>query len=476
MALAQDTPILLLDEPTTYLDLAHQLEVLDLLADLNEQGRTIGIVLHDLNHACRYAHHLVALRDGRVHAAGAPEAIVDEELVQAVFGLRARVLPDPVTGTPMCVPIGAPSQEPRSDVRPMRNQTRASSASTPHESASRSTNCSPQPPRAGRGSGVAMDRRAALVGDLSPDAVGAGLDGQADLAFAVPEGVRDQLGDHDVRVLELFARRATSRAPSRSVVLTPQSPPAEAAPGWWCPSTGPPLKTSDCEHTPMRRQSARPCSARDLSDRPRRGGRGDRRRRLLRARRHRARTARARPWTTGARRPRRSARRSRPTAPTLLGDDLFAGERVLARVSAWDGPQGAKMALDGVLHDWLGKRVGQPVWRLLGTERVTPPTSYTIGIDSVEGTADRTRRATGYEVLKIKVGGPGDLERLRAVRAETARAAAHRRQRGLGPRHRPRAHARADRARRRVRRAALPGAGPGRLPRATGSSNAACRC
>ena len=71
------------------------------------------------------------------------------------------------------------------------------------------------------------------------------------------------------------------------------------------------------------------------------------------------------------------------------------------------------------LHDWLGKRVGQPVWRLLGTERVTPPTSYTIGIDSVEGTADRTRRATGYEVLKIKVGGPGDLERLRAVRAET---------------------------------------------------------
>jgi iron complex transport system ATP-binding protein len=106
MALAQDTPILLLDEPTTYLDLAHQLEVLDLLADLNAQGRTIGLVLHDLNHACRYAHHLVALRDGVVHAAGAPEEIVDEELVHAVFGLRSRVLPDPVTGTPMCVPIG----------------------------------------------------------------------------------------------------------------------------------------------------------------------------------------------------------------------------------------------------------------------------------------------------------------------------------------------------------------------------------
>lgn len=106
MALAQDTPILLLDEPTTYLDLAHQLEVLDLLVDLNEQGRTIGIVLHDLNHACRYAHHLVALESGHVYAAGAPQAIVDEVLVKRVFGLDSRVIPDPVTGTPMCVPIG----------------------------------------------------------------------------------------------------------------------------------------------------------------------------------------------------------------------------------------------------------------------------------------------------------------------------------------------------------------------------------
>jgi len=106
MALAQDTPILLLDEPTTYLDLAHQLEVLDLLADLNAAGRTIGIVLHDLNHACRYAHHLVALRSGEVVATGAPEAIVTEELVLEVFGLRSRVIPDPVTGTPLCVPIG----------------------------------------------------------------------------------------------------------------------------------------------------------------------------------------------------------------------------------------------------------------------------------------------------------------------------------------------------------------------------------
>src|SRR3954447_20158951 len=106
-------------------------------------------------------------------------------------------------------------------------------------------------------------------------------------------------------------------------------------------------------------------------------------------------------------------------AEALLGADLFALEAISERLAAWDGPQGAKMALDGALHDWLGRRVGQPVWRLLGSDRVTPPTSYTIGIDSVEGTADRTRRATGYEVLKIKVGGPGDLERLRAVRAQT---------------------------------------------------------
>jgi L-Ala-D/L-Glu epimerase len=103
----------------------------------------------------------------------------------------------------------------------------------------------------------------------------------------------------------------------------------------------------------------------------------------------------------------------------LLGGDLFAAEAALARVKGWDGPQGAKMALDAIVHDWLGKRVGQPLHRLLGTDRLTPPTSYTIGIDTVEGTADRTRRATGYEVLKIKVGGPGDVERLRAVRDET---------------------------------------------------------
>ncbi len=107
MALAQDTEILLLDEPTTYLDLAHQLEILDLLADLNEQRRrTIVMVLHDLNHASRYAHHLVALRDGRLHAAGPPHEIVDAELVHQVFGIACQIVEDPATGTPLCVPLG----------------------------------------------------------------------------------------------------------------------------------------------------------------------------------------------------------------------------------------------------------------------------------------------------------------------------------------------------------------------------------
>ncbi len=108
MALAQQTPILLLDEPTTYLDIAHQLEVLDLLAALNrDQGRTIVMVLHDLNEAARYSDHLVAMRDGEVVAHGGPSEVVTERVVAEVFGIACRVVPDPVTGTPMVVPIGA---------------------------------------------------------------------------------------------------------------------------------------------------------------------------------------------------------------------------------------------------------------------------------------------------------------------------------------------------------------------------------
>lgn len=105
MTLAQDTEVLLLDEPTTFLDLAHQIEVLDLLADLVERhGRTVVMVLHDLNQACRYADQLVAMRAGRVHAAGAPADVVDAALVEEVFGIPAHVIEDPVTGTPLCLP------------------------------------------------------------------------------------------------------------------------------------------------------------------------------------------------------------------------------------------------------------------------------------------------------------------------------------------------------------------------------------
>jgi iron complex transport system ATP-binding protein len=106
MALAQQTPILLLDEPTTYLDIAHQIEMLDLCADLHaDQGRTLVAVLHDLNHACRYATHLIAMRAGAVVATGRPSEIVTAQLVEDVFGLACRVIDDPETGTPLIVPL-----------------------------------------------------------------------------------------------------------------------------------------------------------------------------------------------------------------------------------------------------------------------------------------------------------------------------------------------------------------------------------
>ncbi|GAA4449558.1 ABC transporter ATP-binding protein [Phytohabitans houttuyneae] len=115
MALAQQTGILLLDEPTTFLDITHQVEVLDLCADLQETGgRTLVAVLHDLNQACRYATHLIAMRDGRIVAEGAPGDIVDAALVGEVFGLACRVIPDPETGSPLVVPAARrPSRGPQ---------------------------------------------------------------------------------------------------------------------------------------------------------------------------------------------------------------------------------------------------------------------------------------------------------------------------------------------------------------------------
>ncbi|MEU6238357.1 ABC transporter ATP-binding protein [Kitasatospora sp. NPDC047058] len=105
LALAQDTDLLLLDEPTTFLDLRHQLDVLDLVADLHaEAGRTVVMVLHDLGQAARYADHLVVLKDGRLAAAGAPAEVLTAELVEEVFQVPCQVVPDPETGTPLVVP------------------------------------------------------------------------------------------------------------------------------------------------------------------------------------------------------------------------------------------------------------------------------------------------------------------------------------------------------------------------------------
>ncbi|WP_433405194.1 ABC transporter ATP-binding protein [Streptomyces sp. CA-146814] len=107
MAVAQGTPVLLLDEPTTYLDLAHQIDVLDLVVDLNRrEGRTIVMVLHDLNQACRYADHVIAMKKGSIVAEGAPADVITAETVEDVFGLRCQVTTDPVSRTPLVIPVG----------------------------------------------------------------------------------------------------------------------------------------------------------------------------------------------------------------------------------------------------------------------------------------------------------------------------------------------------------------------------------
>ncbi len=106
LALAQDTDLLLLDEPTTFLDLRHQLDVLDLVTDLHrDAGRTVVMVLHDLGQAARYADHLVVLGDGELAAAGPPGEVLTAELVEEVFQVPCRVIPDPETGTPLVVPL-----------------------------------------------------------------------------------------------------------------------------------------------------------------------------------------------------------------------------------------------------------------------------------------------------------------------------------------------------------------------------------
>ncbi|WP_430593260.1 ABC transporter ATP-binding protein [Humidisolicoccus flavus] len=115
MVLAQETDLLLLDEPTTFLDVAHQVELMELFAQLNGQRRTLVAVLHDLNHAARYATHIIAMRDGAIVAEGPPEQVITSQRVQEIFGLANVVIPDPVTGGPLVVPLrGSAPQRSRS--------------------------------------------------------------------------------------------------------------------------------------------------------------------------------------------------------------------------------------------------------------------------------------------------------------------------------------------------------------------------
>ncbi|RDG31722.1 ABC transporter ATP-binding protein [Streptomyces corynorhini] len=124
MALAQQTPLLLLDEPTTFLDIQHQIDVLDLCAELHEtQGRTLVAVLHDLNHAARYATHLIAMRDGRIVAEGTPAEVVTAERVEEVFGLSCQVIDDPETGTPLVVPASRRRRRAAAAVSPAGTST-----------------------------------------------------------------------------------------------------------------------------------------------------------------------------------------------------------------------------------------------------------------------------------------------------------------------------------------------------------------
>ncbi|WCE28846.1 Fe(3+) dicitrate ABC transporter ATP-binding protein FecE [Vibrio sp. SCSIO 43137] len=105
MVLAQDTPVVMLDEPTTYLDLSHQVELMKLIQKLNDKGKTVIVVLHDLNQACRYCDHLVVLKSGEIAAKGSPEEVFTESLLKNVFDLDAVVKPDPVSNRPMCISL-----------------------------------------------------------------------------------------------------------------------------------------------------------------------------------------------------------------------------------------------------------------------------------------------------------------------------------------------------------------------------------
>lgn len=105
MIIAQDADIVMLDEPTTYLDLSHQIELMKLMRSMNDKGKTVIVVLHDLNQACRYCDHLVVLKKGELITQGEPQAVFTESLLSDVFSLQAKVIDDPIAHTPMCVAL-----------------------------------------------------------------------------------------------------------------------------------------------------------------------------------------------------------------------------------------------------------------------------------------------------------------------------------------------------------------------------------
>ncbi|MBO7748490.1 ABC transporter ATP-binding protein [Paenibacillus sp. MWE-103] len=127
MALAQQTDLLFLDEPTTYLDMAHQLEVLELLQELNATaGRTIVMVVHDLNHASRYAQHMVAIKKGQVVSVGSPQTVMTKDVLREVFGIETDIIPDPRTGVPLCFPFALADGNPQAYEKPVLEPVKVS--------------------------------------------------------------------------------------------------------------------------------------------------------------------------------------------------------------------------------------------------------------------------------------------------------------------------------------------------------------
>jgi iron complex transport system ATP-binding protein len=127
MTLAQETRWLLLDEPTTFLDLSHQLEVLMLLQRLEREGKTVVMVVHDLNHATRYAQHIIAMKAGRVVATGSPQTVITNELLREVFNVEADIILDPRTGVPLCLPFELSKHETVSQAQPLEERANPAS-------------------------------------------------------------------------------------------------------------------------------------------------------------------------------------------------------------------------------------------------------------------------------------------------------------------------------------------------------------